>query len=335
MELAAVRDELKALQEMPEERLGGPDPNGRPGEGSTQKLSRHDDERPIAGASSLALTTTGPDAQHLEMELAAVRDELKALQEMLEDLPEIYERKFQQRLATVMEHQKHLLDDNQSLREIVKGGGRPMTTPPPPPPSALKPTRPAAPDPAPSKPSPSGLTQPNPRVFKAIPASKVSIGLAIGLGLVAVGAAVATVERILVRQASVPALKPETPAKVPTPQPPSAPGKTTHSKPSPSQTSPAQAAAAKPAPNLLVLNSLGPNWVEVRTLSRQRVFEGMLKGEKTLPLGQGLQVLAGRPDLLTVRQGAGPPKVLGRINELVWISFKPQAPPAPNPAPIP
>jgi len=61
----------------------------------------------------------------------------------------------------------------------------------------------------------------------------------------------------------------------------------------------------------------------------------MLKGEKTLPLGQGLQVLAGRPDLLTVRQGAGPPKVLGRINELVWISFKPQAPPAPNPAPIP
>jgi len=70
-----------------------------------------------AGASSLALTTTGPDAQQLEMELAAARDELKALHEMLEDLPEIFERKFQQRLATVMEHQKHLLDDNQALRE--------------------------------------------------------------------------------------------------------------------------------------------------------------------------------------------------------------------------
>jgi hypothetical protein len=70
-----------------------------------------------SGASSLALTTTGPDAQQLEMELAAARDELKALHEMLEDLPEIFERKFQQRLATVMEHQKHLLDDNQALRE--------------------------------------------------------------------------------------------------------------------------------------------------------------------------------------------------------------------------
>ena len=53
------------------------------------------------------------------MELAAARDELKALHEMLEDLPEIFERKFQQRLATVLEHQKHLLDDNQALRERI------------------------------------------------------------------------------------------------------------------------------------------------------------------------------------------------------------------------
>ncbi|MEA5413693.1 hypothetical protein [Synechococcus sp. BA-132 BA5] len=71
------------------------------------------------GASSLAITTTGAEAQHLEMELAAARDELKALHEMLEDLPEIFERKFQQRLATVLEHQKHLLDDNQALRERI------------------------------------------------------------------------------------------------------------------------------------------------------------------------------------------------------------------------
>ncbi len=72
---------------------------------------------PTATPASLAITTTGPDAQQLEMELAAARDELKALHEMLEDLPEIFERKFQQRLATVMEHQKHLLADNQALRD--------------------------------------------------------------------------------------------------------------------------------------------------------------------------------------------------------------------------
>jgi hypothetical protein len=77
----------------------------------------HPPPAPPAPAASLALATTPPDAQQLEMELAAARDELKALHEMLEDLPEIFERKFQQRLATVMEHQKHLLADNQALRE--------------------------------------------------------------------------------------------------------------------------------------------------------------------------------------------------------------------------
>jgi hypothetical protein len=86
-----------------------------------------------AGASSLALTTTGPEAQQLEMELAAARDELKALHEMLEDLPEIFERKFQQRLATVMEHQKHLLDDNQALRERLYSLNPAAADGPPPP----------------------------------------------------------------------------------------------------------------------------------------------------------------------------------------------------------
>ncbi|MEA5443527.1 hypothetical protein [Cyanobium gracile] len=86
-----------------------------------------------AAASSLAITTTGQDAQQLEMELAAARDELKALHEMLEDLPEIFERKFQQRLATVMEHQKHLLDDNQALRERLYSLNPAAADGPPPP----------------------------------------------------------------------------------------------------------------------------------------------------------------------------------------------------------
>jgi hypothetical protein len=51
------------------------------------------------------------------MELAAARDEAEALHQMLEDLPEIFERKFSQRLQSVMEQQSHLLADNQALRE--------------------------------------------------------------------------------------------------------------------------------------------------------------------------------------------------------------------------
>jgi len=55
--------------------------------------------------------------QQLEQELAAARDEASALHEMLEDLPEIFERKFRQRLHGVLEQQQLLLSDNQALHE--------------------------------------------------------------------------------------------------------------------------------------------------------------------------------------------------------------------------
>lgn len=100
-----------------------PDPAPMAGEPDADDLAGAASAPPPASAvtpaipASLAIATTGPDAEQLVMELAAARDELKALHEMLEDLPEIFERKFQQRLATVMEHQKHLMADNQALRE--------------------------------------------------------------------------------------------------------------------------------------------------------------------------------------------------------------------------
>ncbi len=65
-----------------------------------------------------------PRIRQLEQELAearnqvgALQDESEALHQMLEDLPEIFERKFRQRLQAVLEQQQHLLADNQALRE--------------------------------------------------------------------------------------------------------------------------------------------------------------------------------------------------------------------------
>ena len=55
--------------------------------------------------------------KRLEQELAAARDEASALHEMLEDLPEIFERKFRQRLHGILEQQQLLLADNRMLRE--------------------------------------------------------------------------------------------------------------------------------------------------------------------------------------------------------------------------
>jgi hypothetical protein len=53
----------------------------------------------------------------LELELEAARAEVAALHEMLEDLPEIFERKFRQRVQGLVEEQQRLLHDNQMLRE--------------------------------------------------------------------------------------------------------------------------------------------------------------------------------------------------------------------------
>lgn len=55
--------------------------------------------------------------QRLEQELSAAREESTALHEMLEDLPEIFERKFRQRLHGILEQQQLLLADNRLLRD--------------------------------------------------------------------------------------------------------------------------------------------------------------------------------------------------------------------------
>lgn len=73
-----------------------------------------------------------PRIQHLEQQLEALRDEAAALQELLEELPEIYERKFRQRLQSILEQQQLLLEDNHLLREqlytllplVAESGGR-------------------------------------------------------------------------------------------------------------------------------------------------------------------------------------------------------------------
>ena len=51
--------------------------------------------------------------QRLEQELAAARAELAAMHELLEDIPQIFERKFQQRLQPILE-------DNASLRRQLQ-----------------------------------------------------------------------------------------------------------------------------------------------------------------------------------------------------------------------
>lgn len=80
--------------------------------------------------------------------------------------------------------------------------------------------------------------------------------------------------------------------------------------------------AARPAPDQLLLESRQPSWLEVRTAAGETLFRGTFTGEKRFPLGSGLRVLAGRPDLVTASAGSLAPQTLGRIDQVVWRTFR-------------
>ncbi len=101
------------------------------------------------------------------------------------------------------------------------------------------------------------------------------------------------------------------------------------------RSAPAKATAPTPggAPGVLRLQSDEPSWVEVRNSSGQVLFSGLLEKEARFRLGDGLRVLAGRPDLVTAAVGRDAPRRLGSISEVDWQDFAP--PPATSPAPAP
>jgi len=73
----------------------------------------------------------------------------------------------------------------------------------------------------------------------------------------------------------------------------------------------------------LRLQSSGPSWVEVRSFEGQTLYGAILQGQVLLPLGRGVKVLAGRPDLVRVSVAGQQPKVLGRIDRIGWVLIPP------------
>ena len=55
--------------------------------------------------------------QNSQAELARAQAQIADLEALLSELPDIFERKFQQRLQPLLERQEHLLDDNARLRQ--------------------------------------------------------------------------------------------------------------------------------------------------------------------------------------------------------------------------
>ena len=93
--------------------------------------------------------------------------------------------------------------------------------------------------------------------------------------------------------------------------------------------SPAAAASPRPTPgqtDQLLLRSRQPSWLEVKTETGTTLFRGTFRGERPFPLGGGLVVLAGRPDLVQAQIGSGPAQPLGPIDQVRWRRFKAPAP---------
>jgi cytoskeleton protein RodZ len=93
--------------------------------------------------------------------------------------------------------------------------------------------------------------------------------------------------------------------------------------PIPTAAQPAAVATSSPE---LVLRSQEPSWLEVKAEAGKVLFRGTLNGERRFPLGGGLQVLAGRPDLVQVQLGNAASRVLGPIDQVRWQRFSAPAP---------
>jgi transcriptional regulator with XRE-family HTH domain len=163
-------------------------------------------------------------------------------------------------------------------------------------------------------PSPGRPSRPSRSSFPLVPALLLG-----GLALAgAVGGAALLLPRPWARPAGT--ASPASPAPTTT----TAPATTTAAAPSAGVPSPGPAAAAgaTSAADELVLTTTGASWIEVRDPAGRSLFQGTLgQGEKRFPLGTGLRVMAGRPDLVSASVAGGTARVLGPISSVQWRSF--------------
>jgi hypothetical protein len=74
----------------------------------------------------------------------------------------------------------------------------------------------------------------------------------------------------------------------------------------------------------ILLLSSQPSWVSVRNRSREVIFEGILNNSKRFEGDQGIEVFAGRPDLVQFSYADASPRALGSIDQLRWYPLTPE-----------
>jgi hypothetical protein len=247
--------------------------------------------------------------EDLERQVAEAQAELEKYQGLLNELPGIYEDKFRQKVRNLAEDLRHLLDERKALQEQVSRALVQSRAP-----EALLPSAAVAPAPplnswsdvrlprfqSPSSNAPSSRRPLRSRlVFQfSIPTARQR-GVALSAGLVL--ALLVLGMPLLLNRRSGPAAG----------GPPASAG----GQPSPVATSATLRMQARG----------GESWVLVERVEGGTVYDAILEPgqSKVLPLGSGLKIRSGRPDLLYVGVGSQRSEPLGDVNDLYWSEFRP------------
>jgi len=174
-----------------------------------------------------------------------------------------------------------------------------------------KPAKPAAPSSAPQPLRPGAIQEPDTATRPRRPLKPTLLSLLVAAGVAGGGIALQRSQLKLAPPAWPPG-NPSAPAPAASPQ----------------SADPSARAQSKTTPDpagTLRLTAQGRSWLEVSSSTGQTLFRGTLEGEKAFPLGKGLNVLAGRPDLVTAQLGNTEPRVLGPIDQVRWQRFSPGA----------
>lgn len=300
------------------------------------------------------------ELQRMQRELAANRRKISELEELINEVPAIYERKFDQKLQPLVEDVRLLSERNQALREQLRhalspaaaDAAAPAATPAPPAtpaapvaatepaaaPAAQAPSAPSPPAPTPTEPTaaaqtteqlapPAPPSQPQRRgsrnraaLWRRLPAwlarrrrrrpslrwprpsqppRPVLLALLAAAGVGVVGGVGLQQWRLHTSGAGASASRAAAAA-----------GSAT--------------AAGETQPGLtLQIRSSSETWLDVRNLRGASLYVGLFSGERRFPIGQGLRLNAGKPELVTIRVGDGPERGLGHPGWWVWHSFGP------------
>lgn len=256
-----------------------------------------------------------------------MKAELEEYQGLIEELPSIYEGKFRHQLQGVAQDVRRLLDEQQALQEQIShalaGAAGADALPagfaaPPDPLSACEPAR-EAPLPAARF---AGL-----RSRLRLPATeadspaRLRLVLLVALTTLVVAALVAVLG-VWVRSRPPQLATPGDPTALPEPEA----DRTVDPEVDPQDV--ADAAVTEPAdPASLRLRFNGECWLEVQTLEGEVLLVNTFQTgeERTLPIGPGLRLLAGRPDLLEVAVGEETFRTVGPIDAIDWLEIRPPA----------